>query len=363
MSPLVPMPADNLQAALHAELRALIASSRQRLAGAVNAELTRLYWSVGQRLRTEVLGDARANYGAKLLEQLGQQLAHEFGRGFESRNLRRMVKFAEAFPDAAIVSTLSAKLSWSHMVAIVAIKNPQAHQFYAQQAAQDGWSVRELHHQIERKAFERTLLATTQGDDASQLLAASVPAEPVKGFHTNPALVFKDPYFLDFLGLRQGHDEADLESAILRQLEAFILELGRGFAFVERQKRMVIDGEDFYLDLLFYHRRLRRLVAIELKLGRFKAAHKGQMELYLKWLDKHERQAGEEAPIGLILCAESSREQVELLQMHKDGITVAEYWTELPPKAELEQQLHQALLEARERLARRGVLLGEPDDE
>ncbi|WP_234409510.1 PDDEXK nuclease domain-containing protein [Ideonella sp. B508-1] len=174
---------------------------------------------------------------------------------------------------------------------------------------------------------------------------------------------FKDPYFLEFWGLRKGHDEADLEAAILRQLEAFILELGRSFAFVERQKRMVIDGDDFYLDLLFFHRRLRRLVAIELKLGRFKAAHKGQMELYLKWLDKHERQPGEEAPIGLILCAESSREQVELLQMHKDGITVAEYWTELPPKAELEQRLHQALLEARETMARRGVLLEGDGDE
>ena len=150
---------------------------------------------------------------------------------------------------------------------------------------------------------------------------------------------------------------------MLRQLEAFILELGRGFAFVERQKRLVIDGEDFYLDLLFFHRRLRRLVAIELKLGRFKAAHKGQMELHLKWLDKHERQAGEEPPIGLILCAESSREQVEVLQMHKDGITVAEYWTELPPKAELERQLHAALVEARERLARRGVLLEGREDE
>ena len=335
---------------LYAELRALIASSRQRLAGAVNAELTRLYWTVGQRLRTEVLGDARASYGAKLLDQLGQQLAHEFGRGFESRNLRRMVKFAEGFPDAAIVSTLSAKLSWSHMVAIVALKTPQARQFYAQQAAQDGWTVRELNHQIEREAFERTEIASVQ---SAALLSTDAA----------PALVFKDPYFLDFLGLRQGHDEADLESAILRQLEAFILELGRGFAFVERQKRMVIDGDDFYLDLLFYHRRLRRLVAVELKLGRFKAAHKGQMELYLKWLDKFERQPGEEAPIGLILCAESSREQVELLQMHKDGITVAEYWTELPPKAELEQHLHQALLEARERLTRRGVLLAGGEDE
>ncbi len=343
MSQLTPTPADSL----HAELRALIASSRQRLATAVNAELTRLYWTVGQRLSTEVLGGERASYGAQLLDQLGQQLSGEFGRGFESRNLRRMVKFAEAFPDAGIVSTLSAKLSWSHLVAIVALKSQEARQFYAHRAAQDGWSVRELSHQIERKAFERTEIASTQ--------APALPATPPQ--------IFKDPYFLDFLGLRQGHDEADLEAAILRQLEAFILELGRGFAFVERQKRMVIDGDDFYLDLLFFHRRLRRLVAIELKLGRFKAAHKGQMELYLKWLDKHERQAREEAPIGLILCAESSREQVELLQMHKDGITVAEYWTELPPKAELEQRLHEALVEARERLARRGLLLEGGSDE
>ena len=349
---MVPAPSDTL----HAELRSLIASSRQRLAGAVNAELTRLYWAVGQRLRTEVLGEGRASYGAQLLDQLGQQLTQEFGRGFESRNLRRMVKFAESFPDPAIVSTLSTQLSWSHMVAIVALKTSQARQFYASQAAQNSWSVRELHHQIERKAFERTELAALQAPTSHQ-------AELTDAVHATPALVFKDPYFLDFLGLRQGHDEADLEAAILRQLEAFILELGRGFAFVERQKRMVIDGDDFYLDLLFYHRRLRRLVAIELKLGRFKASHKGQMELYLKWLDKHERQPGEEAPIGLILCAESSREQVELLQMHKDGITVAEYWTELPPKAELEQHLHQALIEARERLARRGVLLEGGEDE
>ncbi len=335
---------------LHAELRALIAASRQRLAGAVNAELTRLYWMVGQRLSSEVLGGERAAYGTQLIDQLGARLAQEFGRGFEARNLRRMVKFAQAFPMPEIVSTLSTKLSWSHLVAIVSLKTAEAQQFYASQAAQEGWSVRELVKQIERKAFERTAIASAQ-------------APAPQSDDSAPALVFKDPYFLDFLGLRQGHDEADLETAILRQLEAFILELGRGFAFVERQKRMVIDGDDFYLDLLFFHRRLRRLVAIELKLGRFKAAHKGQMELYLKWLDKYERQPNEEAPIGLILCAESSREQVELLQMHKDGITVAEYWTELPPKAELEQRLHEALVEAREWLARRGVLLAGDEDE
>ena len=400
-----PTPADNL----HAELRSLIASSRQRLAGAVNAELTRLYWTVGQRLRTEVLGDARASYGTQLLDQLGQQLTNEFGRGFESRNLRRMVKFAEAFSDAAIVSTLSAKLSWSHMVAIVALKTPVAREFYAQQAAQDGWSVRELHHQIERKAFERTELASLQVTPAH--------AESVVTLGSSPAQVFKDPYFLDLLGLRQGHDEADLEAAILRQLEAFILELGRGFAFVERQKRMVIDGEDFYVgalctapaslrqsdrdgpqgvflspivpllarkttrqtararlfagrrescrgspNLLSYHRRLRRLVAIELKLGRFKAAQKGQMELYLKWLDKHERQAGEEAPIGLILCAESSREQGaaanEQRRHHRRRIL-----DRAATQAALEQHLHQAVTEAQVRLARRGLLVDGGDDE
>jgi hypothetical protein len=164
---------------------------------------------------------------------------------------------------------------------------------------------------------------------------------------------FKDPYFLDFLGLQNTYLEKDLEQAILRELESFILELGKGFAFVERQKRMIIDGEDFYLDLLFYHRHLKRLVAIELKIGKFEAGHKGQMELYLKWLDKHERQPGEEAPIGLILCAESSREQVQLLEMHKDGIMVAEYWTEMPPKKEIKQKLHELLLEAKERLERK----------
>jgi hypothetical protein len=260
------------------------------------------------------------------------------------KNLRRMVQFVQVFPEPEIVATLSRQLSWSHVVALLPLKTSSSRSFYAQQCAEQAWSVRELRGQIERKAYERTEIASTQ---ASTLNGPE---------NATPSLVFKDPYFLDFLGLRQGHDEADLEAAILRQLEAFILELGRGFAFVERQKRMVIDGEDFYLDLLFFHRRLRRLVAIELKLGRFKAGHKGQMELYLAWLNQHERQPGEEPPIGLILCAEASREQVELLQMHQDGITVAEYWTELPPKDELQRQLHQALHEARERLARRGLL-------
>ena len=165
------------------------------------------------------------------------------------------------------------------------------------------------------------------------------------------ANTFKDPYFLDFLGLKEGYLENDLEKAILKEFELFILELGVGFTFVERQKRMIIDSQDFYLDLLFYHRQLQRLVAIELKLGKFKASHKGQMELYLRWLDKYEKKPHEKTPIGLILCAQASKEQIELLEMHKDGIMVAEYWTELPPKKLLEEKLHSALVDAKERLA------------
>ncbi|TFW19654.1 PDDEXK nuclease domain-containing protein [Duganella callida] len=327
--------------ALHAELRALIASSRQRIASAVNAELSQLYWTVGRRLSIEVLAAERAQYGAQLMRRVGDKLEREFGRGFEAQNLRRMVQFAQTFSNQEIVATLSRQLSWSHFVLLITIKSEAARAHYVQQTVAEGWSVRELRRQIDRKNFERSQIAG--------------PAAPLSTGAT-PGTVFKDPYFLDFLGLRQGYDEADLESAILMQLKAFILELGHGFAFVERKKRMIIDGEDFYLDLLFFHRRLRRLVAIELKLDRFKAAYKGQMELYLKWLDKYERQPAEEAPIGLILCAESSKEQVELLQMHKDGITVAEYWTELPPKEELERQLRLALAEAQERLTRREVL-------
>lgn len=339
---------------LHTELRGLIAASRQRVAGAVNVELTRLYWTVGERLGREVLAHQRAGYGERLMQRLGEQLSKEFGRGFEARNLRRMVQFAQVLPDHETVTTLSAQLSWSHFVDILMLKSSEARRYYAHESSVQHWSVRELRQQIERKAFERRAIAQVQAEAGG----AVVPAAAAAAAGLSPAMVFKDPYFFEFLGLRADHDEADLENAILRQIEAFILELGRGFAFVERQKRMVIDGEDFHLDLLFFHRRLRRLVAIELKLGRFKAAHKGQMELYLKWLDRFERQPGEEAPIGLILCAESSREQVELLEMQRDGIVVAEYWTDLPPKAELERQLHQMLVEARERLARRRILLG-----
>jgi predicted nuclease of restriction endonuclease-like (RecB) superfamily len=230
------------------------------------------------------------------------------------------------------------QLSWSHILILLPLKNREAQMFYAQKASEELWGKRELRLQINRKVFERTELANAQTEQMDVLNS------------------FKDPYFLDFLGLKNTYLEKDLEAAILREIEAFILELGKGFAFLERQKRMIIDGEDFHLDLLFYHRILKRLVAVELKLGKFEAQYKGQMELYLKWLDRYEKQEGENPPIGLILCAEGSREQIELLEMHKDGIMVAEYWTELPSKKELAQKIHSLLIEAKERIARHHVL-------
>lgn len=248
-----------------------------------------------------------------------------------------MMQFAGQFTDKEIVVTLSRQLSWSHFLAILPIKNQEAKLFYANQVSGQLMSVRDLRRQIAAKTFERAAIANIQTASSIYDLKYS----------------FKDPYLLDFLNLGNAYLEKDLEQAILYELEKFILELGSGFTFVEQQKRMIIDGEDFNLDLLFYHRKLRRLVAVELKLGKFQAKHKGQMELYLRWLDRYEKQEGEETPIGLILCAESSREQIELLEMNKDGIIVAEYWTDLPPKKQFEEKIHSLLAEAKEKMDRK----------
>ena len=284
------------------DLKQLIDRGRSQAVAAVNSAITVTYWHVGRRINEEVLHGERAEYGKQVIPSLAKELVALYGKSFEARNLRRMMQFAEVFPDLEIVVPLARQLSWSHFLALIPLKSDKARLFYARTAGESGWSKRELRHQIERKAFERSEIADNK--------LALTEANHLSGN-------FKDPYFLDFLGLKEGYLENDLESALLKELELFILELGRGFAFVERQKRMIIDGEHFYLDLLFYHRKLKRLVAVELKIDRFKAGFKGQMELYLNWLNKYERQECEEAPIGLILCAETGTEQVELLNMQK----------------------------------------------
>ncbi len=325
---------------LFTELSQLIEHSRQQVAVYANSTLTLLFWQVGKRINEEVLDNQRAEYGKQIVSTVSTQLENKYGRNFAERNVRRMMQFSEFFQDFEIVVTLSRQLSWSHFVELLPLKNQEARIFYAQLSAESALGIRDLRKQIASKTFERTSIANTQTIQIGNGIINT----------------FKDPYILDFLELQNGYLEKDLEEAILNELEKFILELGKGFAFVERQKRMIIDGEDFHLDLLFYHRSLKRLVAIDLKLDKFKAKYKSQMELYLKWLNKYEKQEGEETPIGLILCAEGSKEQIELLEIHKDGIMVAEYWTELPPKKELEKKLHLALIEARERLERKKLL-------
>ena len=332
-------------AALLAELRPWIADARLAAARAVNVSLTALYWRMGRRIGQEVLGGERAAHGEAIVSALSRQLTLEHGRSFSSKTLWHMVRFAQAFPDAAIVSTLSRQLSWSHFLDLIYLKDPLARDFYGQICSQEGWSVRTLRERIGSLLFERTAVAR----QPEQFIRQALDTLQNQG-RLAPPLVLKDPYLLDFLGLQDRHLEKDLEDAILRELETFLLELGAGFSFVARQRRIQLDNDDFYIDLLFYNRKLRRLVAVELKLGDFKAEYKGQMELYLRWLAQHDQEPGDGPPLGIILCTGKKQEQIELLELDKSGIHVAEYLTVLPPREAFEQKIQSALRAARARL-------------
>ena len=248
------------------------------------------------------------------------------------------MQFASLFPDETIVVALSRQLWWSHFVEVLPLNDGLQREFYITFAANERWSVRRLRKEIDGMLYERTAISSQPNELVKKELANLRDNNIV-----SPDLVFKSPYFLEFTGLKGMYSEKNLEDSLVANLEQFMLEMGRGFAFVERQKRMIIDGEDFYLDLLFYHRRLHRLIAIDLKLGRFKAQYKGQMELYLRWLEANEMEPGEEAPLGLLLCTEGSEEQIELLQLDKSGIKVAQYITELPPRDVLIRQIQKSL--------------------
>jgi predicted nuclease of restriction endonuclease-like (RecB) superfamily len=335
------------EAALLTDLRELIQSARQRIATVANSTTTLLYWHLGRRLLADSLQDERAPYGKRILATVSRELTLEFGQAFTLRSLYRAIQFYQGFSDQEIVSTLSTQLSWSHFIELLPIKDSLARDFYAEMCRIERWDVRTLRQKIGGMLFQRTAL--------SRKPEAVISAEIVKlrDGQMTPDTVFRDPYLLDLLGLKGAYSERDIESAILREIEGVLLELGAGFAFVARQKRMSVGQDDFYLDLLFYHRHLRRLIAVELKLESFQPAHVGQMELYLRWLDKYERAPGEEAPIGLILCAAADAEQVELLQLDAKSIRVSEYLTELPPLPLLRARLHQAIAHAREMAARR----------
>jgi predicted nuclease of restriction endonuclease-like (RecB) superfamily len=335
---------------VYQEIAGLIRTARQNVQFTVNYELSMLYWAIGRLIKREILRDQRAEYGGRVVDLLGHQLTMEYGKGFSRANLFRMVRFYEVFPDEQIVSSLMRQLTWTHFLELMAFQDAVKREFYLTMCLNERWSVRVLKDRIASMLYERTAISkkpedTIQTDLAQLRQDKTMSAE----------LFFRDPYILDFLELRDVYTEKDLESAILVELERFILEFGVDFAFLARQKRITVDNEDYYLDLLFYHRKMRRLVLIELKLDKFRPEHKGQVELYLRWLDKHERLPGEESPLALILCAEKSSETVELLELGKSDIHVAQYLTEMPPKEILERKLREAITRARMVLEQRGV--------
>ncbi len=338
-----PTPTDDKR--FFSEIKQLIESAKQRAALSVNAELTLLYWQVGKRIFSEILKDERAEYGKAVIGNLAQALTEAFGKGWSKKQLHHCLCFAETFPDEEIVSALRRQLSWTHLKTLIYIDDSLKREFYLRMAFEERWSTRTLAERIDSQLYERTAISRKPD------LTIAKELELLKNTgQVNQDLVLKDPYILDFLGLNDSYMEKDLEDAILRELQQFLLELGSGFTFIARQYRIQVDDDDFYIDLLFYNRKLKRLIAIDLKVGRFKAEYKGQMELYLRWLAKHEQETNENPPLGIILCAGKKEEQIELLELGNSGIHVAEYITTLPPKEVLEQRLHQAVKNAKRRL-------------
>ena len=317
----------------------LIDGTRERVALTINSELTLLYWNIGKQINEDILKNNRADYGKNIIAELSNALITKYGDGFSKRNLHNFIKFNELYSDSQIVQTLSAQLSWSHIYSLIYIKEKIKREFYTQLCIHERWSVRTLQDRMSSMLYERTAISKKP-----ELTIVNELELLKKEKKMTPDLAFRDPYFLDFLGLHDSYSEKDLESAILANLQRFITEMGTEFAFLARQKRIIIDNEDFYIDLLFFHRGLKCLIAIDLKLDKFKASYKGNMELYLRWLEHNEQREGENKPIGLILCSEKSPEQINYLMLDNDEhIKVAEYMTILPNKKVLEQKLQKAI--------------------
>jgi len=329
--------AEALPEKLLADLVGIIESRKQTMCRQVNSGVVLTFWEVGKRINEEILGNERAEYGKQIVSTVSTQLQMRYGHNFALRSLRRMLQFAAQFSDEQIVSTLSTQLSWSHIIELLPVQPMDAKLYYANEAAQGEMGVHDLRHLISRKAYERRDIANMNLTHLSRV----------------PFNTFKDPYLLDALDLRENFLEADLEKAIVRELEKFILEFGQGFSFIARQKRLIFNDTDYYADLVFFNRDLKRLVAVELKTGKFRAEYKAQMELYLRLLNEQERREGEGEPIGIILCTSADRQLVEFMELDKIGIAVAEFWSRFPSQAEFERRIKEITAEARERLERR----------
>ena len=320
----------------------IIELSKHTIAVYLNGEVSMTYWRIGKYIAGELETLGTEKYGAKIVATVSRQLTERFGKGYTRDAIFRMVKVVRAYPEEEIVGTLSRHLTWSHFIELAEIQEPTRRLFYQQMSIVNNWSVRQLRKQEDAMAYERSLIAAKPDDEQVQTLSKVTEGD------ISPDVILKSSYVVDFLGLKGDYSESKLEDAVVEQLEQFIMELGQDFAFLERQKKISIDSIDYRLDLLFYHRRLRRLLAIDLKLGKFKPEYKGQMELYLKYLKKYEMQPGEEEPIGLLLCSEGNTEHIELMMLDEQNIKVAQYLTVLPEKQWFIDKLNRAILIARE---------------
>ena len=320
----------------------IIEQSKRTIAVYLNSEVSMTYWKIGKYIAGELDAIGEDKYGAKIVSTVSRLLTERFGTGYQRANIFRMLRVAREFPDEEIVSTLSRQLTWSHFVELSVISDPTKRLFYQQMSILYHWSVRQLRDQEDKMVYERSLIAAKPEDEQVKVLTTVADGD------ITPDVILKSSYVVDFLGLKREFSEEELEDAVVEQLEKFIMELGQDFAFLERQKKIPVDSIDYKLDLLFYHRRLHRLLAIDLKLGKFKPEYKGQMELYLKYLKKYEMQPGEEDPIGLLLCSEGNTEHIELLMLDEQNIKVAQYLTVLPEKQWFIDKLNRSILIAKE---------------
>ena len=329
---------------LYTDVCRIIDDTRNRVAIFVNSEVCLTNWRVGKRIKEDVLFNKRAEYGKQIVKNLSARLTERYGKGWSLQTLQHCIRAAYTFTEAEIVYAVRMQFSWTQLRSIMFISDPLARQFYMQMCQYERWSTRTLEEKIDSQLYERTVISRRPEEVIRQTLDEHAEKQMLV-----PDLVFRSSYFLDALGLPDYFSEKDLENAILSQMQAFLNEMGTDFAFLARQKRITIDATDYYIDLLFYHRGLHRLVAIDLKLGKFKPEYEGQMRLYLRYLDQNERRADEESPIGLILCSEGNTEHIEYLMLEEQSpIKVAQYYTQLPDKKILSEKLQRAIAIARE---------------
>ncbi|MBE6374339.1 MAG: DUF1016 domain-containing protein [Lentisphaerae bacterium] len=326
----------------------MIAEARKRAYVAINTEAIMVNWRVGTRIRTDILKNQRAEYGKQIIAKLAFRLTAEFGRGWGVQTLQHCVRSAYTFSEEQISYAVRTQLSWTHLRSLMSVESDLARTFYLEMAAIEHWSTRELSDKIQSALYERTAISRKP----EELIKAELKKVQNTGDLT-PDLIFKSSYILDFLGLKDTYAEEDLEDAILDEIQNFIKELGTDFAFMNRQMRFTVDGIDYKIDLLFYHRTLRRLIAVDLKLGKFLPEYEGQMRLYLRWLNRNDRKAGEESPIGLILCSEGNTEHIEYLMLEDSDIRVAQYYTSLPDVELLKMKLQRAVKIAQDMMAER----------